>query len=580
MKRMSVGGAPPVQWGDASALALVDIEKLSRSKLKRHLEARNESTAGNKRQLLERLKASLEEERLRVIALEEELESKHRQVADLEEMGAVYVVGSNNKGQLGLGDLDHREQFTVIPVTRGLGIHHVSSNESMTFGVAKNHRVYTWGAGVGPMGLKRKERSKFESPQLIDSLEDEEVVMTCVGASHACAISEGGDCFVWGNGNCGALGLGNFENHEKPVLLNTIRTSDEIKYIDSGESHTCALTREAEVYTWGYAASGRLGLGKRVRNGVSFEDRKHFPVPSIVNFPQKLPVRMISCGPEHSLALTDLKVFSWGAGDSGKLGHGDFEDRWEPCEISALNGWHVMDISCGTWHSACVVVVPPMAHAGWVYTWGSGFHGQLGQGKTTVSPKPALVADFCSTQVLVRRVVCGRNHNAVISNERELYTWGSNTNNCLGRVIDEKLVEYTPHPGHCGGFGAIVDRIGRGFPRSVACGTHFTVVATSPYEGPTEQAAMNLMEEHEREELEKRLERERMTQIREREAQEAAARDKKREEIMFLTSRRFCTLDPTCPGFQVHAEKPSICKECGHSSAYHTITVKPDGQMN
>jgi len=369
MKRMNAGGAPPVQWGSASELAVADLEKLSRSKLKRHLEARNESTTGNKRQLVERLNASLEEERLRVVALEEELESKHRKVADLEEMGAVYVVGSNHKGQLGLGDLDHREVFTVIPVTRGLGMHHVSSNENMTFAVAKNHRVYTWGAGVGPMGLKRKERSKFESPQLIDALEGEEILKTSVGASHAVAISDGGDCFVWGSGKCGALGLGNFDNHETPVLLNSIRSSDEIQHIDSGESHTCALTREGEVYTWGYAASGRLGLGSRDRNGVPKEEKKHFPVPSIVNFPRKLPVRMISCGPEHSLALTDSKVFSWGAGDSGKLGHADFQDRWEPCEISALNGWHVMDISCGTWHSACVVVIPPMAEAGWVYTW-------------------------------------------------------------------------------------------------------------------------------------------------------------------------------------------------------------------
>ena len=43
---------------------------------------------------------------------------------------------------------------------------------------------------------------------------------------------------------------------------------------------------------------------------------------------------------------------------------------------------------------------------------------------------------------------------------------------------------YTPVPGHVGGFGAIVGRVGRGFPRSVTCGREYTVVATYPYTGP------------------------------------------------------------------------------------------------
>ena len=44
-------------------------------------------------------------------------------------------------------------------------------------------------------------------------------------------------------------------------------------------------------------------------------------------------------------------------------------------------------------------------------------------------------------------------------------------------------MDYTPIPGHCGGFGAIVDRVGRGMPRAVACGKEYTVVATYPYQG-------------------------------------------------------------------------------------------------
>ena len=65
----------------------------------------------------------------------------------------------------------------------------------------------------------------------------------------------------------------------------------------------------------------------------------------------------------------------------------------------------------------------------------------------------------------------------------------------LYRHIDETDVPYTHIPGHVGGFGAIVDRVGRGFPRHISCGKEYTVVCTWPYEGPDLQVAAKLMEE-------------------------------------------------------------------------------------
>lgn len=42
---------------------------------------------------------------------------------------------------------------------------------------------------------------------------------------------------------------------------------------------------------------------------------------------------------------------------------------------------------------------------------------------------------------------------------------------------------FTADPGHVGGFGVLVDGVGRGLVRAVACGKEFTLVATYPYEG-------------------------------------------------------------------------------------------------
>jgi len=343
--------------------------------LKKHLLARNEPILGNKKQLIEKLLISLEDERLQGIAYAEELERKHRMVADLEESGAVYVVGSNQDGQLGLEDLDHRKSFTVIPSTRGLKINHVACGNNITFAVTEDNIVYTWGgAGVGPSGLKVEENDiPFHKPHKLENLDGEEIVKTTVGSKHVCALSEGGDCFIWGNGKFGELGLGSTTSHLEPILMNSFRKQDIIKDVVAGDKHTCALTVKGEVYSWGHGASGRLGIGITERIGVPNSEKFFFPAPALVKkLPSSQYMKQISCGTEHVIARGTSRVFSWGSGDGGRLGHGDHSNRFSPEAIVLLDSWNVFEISAGTWHSACIVQIPPLKDSGWVYTWVSG----------------------------------------------------------------------------------------------------------------------------------------------------------------------------------------------------------------
>ena len=90
-----------------------------------------------------------------------------------EERGSVYSVGSNNSGQLGLGDLIPRSTFTVLPSTRGMGVRHVAAGYNLSFACTEDHDVYVWGgAGSGPMGLAASASStdnsgflKYVNPQ-------------------------------------------------------------------------------------------------------------------------------------------------------------------------------------------------------------------------------------------------------------------------------------------------------------------------------------------------------------------------------------------------------------------------------
>ena len=80
-----------------------------------------------------------------------------------------------------------------------------------------------------------------------------------------------------------------------------------------------------------------------------------------------------------------------------------------------------------------MVQYPPMLKGGWLYTWGSGYHGQLAQGTKVVSLTPGVVEYFLGVHLLVTQVAAGSHHCLAITEDSELYSWGSNNFGCLGR---------------------------------------------------------------------------------------------------------------------------------------------------
>ena len=66
--------------------------------------------------------------------------------------------------------------------------------------------------------------------------------------------------------------------------------------------------------------------------------------PFVIKFPPSKRIKLISCRAEHTVVVSTDGVFSWGSNDGGRLGHGDFEDRWEPCSVETLKGMHISAI--------------------------------------------------------------------------------------------------------------------------------------------------------------------------------------------------------------------------------------------
>ena len=283
-----------IPWGEYNHLVNADISSLSNEKLKRHLRARNELAEGTKSELVERLQHSIDEEHQKKIAIELELEAKHRKIAILEEQGAVYGCGKNNFCQLGLNDEQDRHIFTVIPSTRGKHVQHVSAGGNIALATTRSHEVYSWGYRLGPTGLHSNQKSMYQTPQRVEKLNEEEIIMTAIGASHACAVSEGNDLFVWGLTNVNT-------QTPLPQYMDAMSCSE----IHCGEMHTCLKTKEGSICTFGHGANGKLG-----REG----DNQALPMP----VPTKEKVHLLTCGAEHTIFSSLCAVYSFGCGDGGR----------------------------------------------------------------------------------------------------------------------------------------------------------------------------------------------------------------------------------------------------------------------
>jgi hypothetical protein len=70
----------------------------------------------------------------------------------------------------------------------------------------------------------------------------------------------------------GMLGLGAVtEYQDDPRLVVDIAADKLITQVSAGQKHTCAITTEGELLTWGFPLDGRLGLGEVTSFGPPVE---------------------------------------------------------------------------------------------------------------------------------------------------------------------------------------------------------------------------------------------------------------------------------------------------------------------
>jgi hypothetical protein len=132
------------------------------------------------------------------------------------------------------------------------------------------------------------------------------------------------------------------------------------------------------VYTFGWGDTGQLGHGLGFHPDAPDAYRASVPTP--VAALEGVDVVQVSAGPTHVAAVDRAgRVYTWGAGSYGQLGHGDRRPAFKPRLVKALLGVNITSVTAGTRHTVAV------DDAGEAYAWGSNEHGELG-----LDPPPPL----------------------------------------------------------------------------------------------------------------------------------------------------------------------------------------------
>lgn len=92
------------------------------------------------------------------------------------------------------------------------------------------------------------------------------------------------------------------DDETEPVLIEAL-AGLKITNIAAGGWHSCALSADGDLYTWGWNSNGQLGLSKS-------DEQESYNVqatPQIVeSFDDGLNVIMVAAGNRHTLALLGL----------------------------------------------------------------------------------------------------------------------------------------------------------------------------------------------------------------------------------------------------------------------------------
>uniref|UniRef100_A0A8C4K837 RCC1-like domain-containing protein n=1 Tax=Dromaius novaehollandiae TaxID=8790 RepID=A0A8C4K837_DRONO len=207
--------------------------------------------------------------------------------------GKLYMFGSNNWGQLGLGSKNTVSKPTCVKALKPEKTKLAVCGRNHTLVYTEKGNVYAAGGNSeGQLGLgDTEERTTFHLISFFTS--EHKIKQLAAGSYTSAAITEDGQLFMWGDNSEGQIGLANEPSVCVPCQ---VVVGKPVSSVSCGYYHSALITGDGELYTFGEPENGKLGLlPEQLKNS-----RIPQPVRGIME-----KVNEVACGGGHTVVLTD-----------------------------------------------------------------------------------------------------------------------------------------------------------------------------------------------------------------------------------------------------------------------------------
>ena len=177
----------------------------------------------------------------------------HTVCLDIE--GNIFTFGGNMYGQLGIGIDKEELEYTHIPQKVDISpIKQISSGYNFIMCLAEDGDLYSFGSNnKGQLGLGNNQ--DYNTPKKIESLHNIDF-LEC-GADYTICKTFIGCVYVWGINEEGQLGIGDAPDNHIPFKCSN--WPKNIVDIKCGLKHSLLLTSDQQLYSWGSNYYGQLG---------------------------------------------------------------------------------------------------------------------------------------------------------------------------------------------------------------------------------------------------------------------------------------------------------------------------------
>ncbi|XP_025268005.1 X-linked retinitis pigmentosa GTPase regulator [Camponotus floridanus] len=322
--------------------------------------------------------------------------------------GRLFVFGSNDWGQLGLGHKNHISKPSCVKILKPEKVTHVACGRAHTLICTGAQKIFACGSNQeGQLGRENSAiGDSSSSPILIYDcgLAGPRIVQIAAGSHHSMILTSDGGVVAWGSNLEGQLGLPGVSGLvNKPTK---VPIPEPVKEISAGYYHSAFLTESGLVYVCGESESGKLGIDVNFSTQVA-PKQMQLPTPAI----------HVTCGGHHTLVLAEnSNIYCSGSNASGQLGMGtNLNEIHMPKHLArgSLRNEKIVKIACGESHSAI------LTELGKLFTCGDGRHGKLGLEENENNVHEVTFAAKYQ-ELFITNVACGGCHTILVGRRHEM----------------------------------------------------------------------------------------------------------------------------------------------------------------